>query len=404
MAKGLYIHIPFCSSKCHYCNFISVANPDPELRSQFFHCLFAEISQAQRQYGTLEFDTLYLGGGTPSLLTAGEMAELLGKVREYFKFRPDAEVTCEWNPGDRRLLGGEDDPTQVKTFSSLGINRISLGAQTFDDPLLERLGRRHTARDTVLTLERMRNAGLSNISLDLMLRIPGQTAESFRTSLEKAVALEVSQISLYDLEIHAGTVFGRLDRAKKLDLPDEHVHAAMYELACHRLPDAGYQHYEISNFAKLPSKLHPPNRLLPEEGFCSRHNLIYWRNGEYLGLGPGAFSYLGGVRRQFARDLERYLKKCKSEDWTHDVEDVLTNEEKEIESLAMRLRLAEGVNLTDFPLASLRVARSLEELLQEGFLKREGMKIRLTPRGQFLSEDVFGFLLRKDDAGKRQAF
>ncbi|HOG24176.1 MAG TPA: radical SAM family heme chaperone HemW [Candidatus Omnitrophota bacterium] len=396
MDKGLYIHIPFCGSKCHYCNFISVPNPDPEIRSRFFRCLFSEINRAQRQYGTLEFDTLYLGGGTPSLLTTDEMAGLLEKIREHFKFRPDAEVTCEWNPGDRRLPGGEDDPARAKTFSSLGINRISLGAQTFDDSLLARLGRRHTSRDTILTIERIRNAGLSNISLDLMLRIPGQTAEDFQKSIEKAVELGVSQISLYDLEIHAGTVFGRLDRDKKLDLPDERVHAAMYELACHRLPNAGYQHYEISNFAKPPSERHP-------EGFFSRHNLVYWRNGEYLGLGPGAFSYLSGVRRQFARDLERYLRKCESEDWTNDVEDVLTNEEKEIESLAMRLRLAEGVNPADFPLANSRVSRNLEELLQEGFLKREGMKIRLTPRGQFLSEDVFGFLLRKDDAGNCQA-
>lgn len=323
-------------------------------------------------------------------MTTGEMAGLLGKVREYFKLRPDAEVTCEWNPGDRRLLGGEDDPAQVKTFSSLGINRISLGAQTFDDPLLARLGRRHTARDTVLTIERMRNAGLSNISLDLMLRIPGQTVESFRTSLEKAVALEVSQISLYDLEIHAGTVFGRLDRDKKLDLPDEHAHAAMYETACYALSDAGYEHYEISNFAR--------------PGMQSKHNLIYWQNEEYLGLGPGAFSYLEGVRYAFARDLETYFKKCEAKEWTNDMEDVLTDSEKETESFAMGLRLCQGVDLSRFPLIQAEKKERIRELLKEGFLESSEKKLRLTPRGQFLSEDVFGFLLRKDDAGNRQVF
>ncbi|OQA57958.1 MAG: Oxygen-independent coproporphyrinogen-III oxidase 1 [Candidatus Omnitrophica bacterium ADurb.Bin277] len=376
MTKGLYIHIPFCRGRCRYCNFISIPDPAPEVRKGFFECLFNEIDHAHKKYGRLAFDSLYLGGGTPSFLTVGEITRLINRVRDAFEIGTVAEITFEWNPGD-----GDDE--KLDLFRVLGVNRVSLGAQSFEDCLLERLGRRHRAHDTIVTLDKIRRAGISNISLDLMLRIPGQTHEDFRNSIARAVELEVSQVSLYDLEVHEETVFGELKNQNRLDLPAEHVHAAMYGTAISLLESAGYEHYEISNFAK--------------PGFASKHNLIYWRNGEYLGLGPGSFSYLNGVRCQFARDMKNYFRKCEAGDWTNDIEDVLTDEEKETESFAMRLRLSGGVIPADFPALYPRIGERVRELLETGFLESAGDAIRLTAKGKFLPEDVFGFLLQKTE-------
>ncbi|HPW64555.1 MAG TPA: radical SAM family heme chaperone HemW [Candidatus Omnitrophota bacterium] len=375
MKKGLYIHIPFCKSRCHYCHFISIADPGPDVRRRFFNCLFRELDHARAEHGAIKFDTIYFGGGTPSLLTEDEMTEIVNRIRAAFGVRPGAEITCEWNPGD-------GDEEKLRAFSALGANRISLGAQSFRDDILQRLGRRHTAHDTIVTLDRIRGAGITNVSLDLMLRLPGQTVVDFRDSLCRAVGLGVSQVSLYDLEIHEETVFGRMQREQKLDLPAEQVHAAMYEAAIRTLTGAGYEHYEISNFAR--------------PGFASRHNLIYWRNEEYLGLGPGSFSYLAGVRSGFAHDLEGYFRKCETGEWTNDVEDVLSEEDKETESFTMRLRLCGGAAPSRFPVLYERIKDRARELLDGGFLEWAGDSLRLTTRGKFLSEDVFGFLLRKE--------
>lgn len=375
MSKGLYIHIPFCHGRCHYCNFISVSDPAPELRQRLFLCLSGEMAHARKQYGRLAFDSLYLGGGTPSLLNVSEMTHLLNGIRDAFEIAPDAEVTCEWNPGD-----GDDE--KLAMFRVLGVNRISLGAQSFEDKLLERLGRRHTARDSILTLDKIRRSGITNISLDFMLRIPGQTVEDFRKSLARAIELGVSQVSLYDLEVHSGTPFGKLQEEGALALPDEETHAAMYQAAIDHLTQAGYEHYEISNFAK--------------PGFASKHNLIYWHNREYLGLGPGAFSYLNGVRYQFASDVERYFRKCGTGDWTNDQEDRLSAEEKETESFITGLRLHEGVCPEHFKRMSPDLKNRIDDLLKERLLEGSGGNVRLTDRGKFLSEEAFGFLLRKE--------
>jgi oxygen-independent coproporphyrinogen-3 oxidase len=241
-------------------------------------------------------------------------------------------------------------------------------------------GRRHTVRDIEDAIAKIRRAGISNISFDLMLRLPGQTVKDFRDSVERSIELGASQVSLYDLEVHEETPFGRLQKEGKLDLPGEDKHARMYESAIEMLMGAHYEHYEISNFAK--------------PGLMSRHNLIYWHNQEYLGLGPGAFTYLGGIRSQFAPSLERYLEKCEAGDWKNDTEDKLSEEEKETETLVTGLRLCEGVVPASFPKIYPAMKDRFQTLCLEGLMEMSHGKVMLTVLGKLLSEDVFGFLLR----------
>lgn len=417
--RGLYLHIPFCKTRCHYCNFVTTAAFSSELKKRFFQALFAEIKHARSLHGPLSFDTLYFGGGTPSCLEVSEIANIVSALHAPFQlgkaktviasperarrslrllsatqhradppladasfarndglFSEDVgfEFTCEWNPGDAA--------DHFQEFSRIGINRISLGCQAFQDEMLQRIGRRHTVQDIEDTISRIRQAGIDPISFDLMLRLPGQTVQDFRASVERSIELQASQVSLYDLEVHFETPFGALERAGKLTLPSEEEHAQMYETAIQLLTGAGYEHYEISNFAK--------------PGMASRHNLLYWNNQEYLGLGPGAFSYLNGIRSQRAPGLGRYLEKCENGDWTNDLEEKLTEEEKETETLVMKLRLAEGIDPASFPGIYPALQNRVDELMKEKLLENKNGKIRLTTRGQFLSEDAFRFLIRKE--------
>ena len=372
--RGLYIHIPFCQTRCHYCNFVTTADHSPGLRKRFLEAVSAEIKHAYNFYGRLSFDTLYFGGGTPSSLNVPELGRLAEGVRSTFEFKEGYEFTCELNPGD-------EDETKLKALREIGVNRASLGCQSFRDTILEKIGRRHTVRDITEMVSKIRWAGILNISFDLMLRLPGQTAEDFCDSVRRCVELEASQVSLYDLEVHEGTPFGRSLKEGKLALPGEEDHARMYESAMEMLTSAGYEHYEISNFAK--------------PGLASRHNLLYWHNQEYLGLGPGAFTYLDGIRSQFALDLTRYLEKCGARDWKNDVEDRLSEEEKETETLVTGLRLCEGIAPGSFPKIFPALKDRLKTLYAEGLLEISGGRSRLTMRGKFLSEDVFAFLLRR---------
>ncbi len=339
-----------------------------------------EIQQARERYRRLSFDTLYLGGGTPSSLNIPELKRLVASVYSAFKFKEGYEFTCEFNPGD-------GDEAKLKALHETGVNRISLGCQAFQDEVLKRIGRGHTVRNITETISKIQRAGIVNISLDLMLRLPGQTVEDFRESVQKCIDLDASQVSLYDLEVHDETPLGRSRKEGKLDLPGEEEHARMYENAIGMLTNASYEHYEISNFAK--------------PGLASRHNLIYWHNQEYLGLGPGSFTYLNGIRSQLAPDLVRYLEKYVAKDWKNDIEDKLSEEEKETETLVTGLRLCEGVTPEAFPEVCTALKSRLETLCAEGLMKRSGKNIRLTVRGKFLSEDVFSFLLEKNPVKTR---
>lgn len=370
--RGLYLHIPFCLQKCHYCDFVITVDRSPEKRERFFKTIEREAGQAAQRWGCLEFDTLYLGGGTPSALSAEEMGRLFGIVRERFSVDPEAEVTCEVNPGDV-------DAKKLAAYRALGINRVSVGAQSFNDRLLQEMNRPHDASAIEETASILRKLGFPNISLDLILRLPGQTLEDARDSVERAVALGVSQVVLYDLDVHEKTVYGWRLRRGELKLPDEETHERMFARAEQILEQAGYLHYEVANFAK--------------PGLESRHNLLYWTNQEYLGLGPGAFSYLNRVRSQFAPDVGRYLTKCEAGDWTPDESEQISDENWEIETLLTGLRLSWGVNLKNFPRIRPRLEPTLAELLDQKLVEETDGRLALSRRGRYIAESVIARLV-----------
>lgn len=369
--KGLYLHIPFCAQKCHYCNFVITLDRRPEFRERFFKALEAEILHAASRYGRLIFDTVYLGGGTPSLLSAEEMARAIENVKKNFEIKPGAEFTCEFNPGDA-------DAEKIAAFRDLGINRVSLGVQAFQDPIVRAANRNHTVQETCRTVEMLRVAGISNLSFDLISGLPGQTEHDFETSLRRTAELDAKQLSFYDLEIHDNTPWGHEKQKGSLGLLNEEGRARNYQRAVDIMTSSGYVQYEISTFAK--------------PGFESRHNLIYWRNQEYLGLGPGAYSYLDGVRYQTAPDMGRYLFKCENADFAPDTEDRLTEEEKETETFMTGLRLPGGVDLAEFPIIRGHLEPLIQTLVLELLLSVQGTRICLTAKGRALVESVFKFL------------
>ena len=370
--KGLYLHIPFCQVKCHYCNFVITLDQSKNMRERFFAALEREAEDARRRFGALQFETFYWGGGTPSLLRPEELERIFSKVRELFRFSKDPEITIEINPGD---VDGE----KIAACRRLGVNRASVGAQAFQDSLLQKMGRPHSVEAIERTFELLRGHGFENLSLDLIFRLPGQTLGDFQESLHRALSLGPSQITLYDLEIHDKTKFGMMQKKGELTLPNEDLHFEMFELAVKTLESAGYRHYELLSFAK--------------PGFESRHNQLYWDNQEYLGLGPGAFSYMNGVRYQFAADVPQYLKKCEDSDWTPDTLDVLTEDQKEMETLLTGLRLDQGLDLGRIPGLGRELEPGFRELHEAGLLERSESRLRLTFKGRALAETVFSFLV-----------
>lgn len=362
---GLYLHIPFCRVKCHYCNFVITLDRSAPMRERFLGALEKEISAARARYGNLSFETIYFGGGTPSALDSGEFSRVVSALRSSFSFNTLKEFTVEINPGDV-------DAEKIRAFKELGVNRASVGAQAFQQTLLEKMGRPHGASEIHETVKLLKKEGIENISLDLIFRLPGQDVNAFCSSLDEALSLEPAQLTLYDLEVHEKTRFGLMQKKGELALPDEDAHFEMFEKAAMKLKDAGYRHYELLSFAR--------------PGFESRHNRLYWENQDYLGLGPGAFSYLEGTRYQFSESVHQYLKKCEAGDWVPAVSDVLTPEKKEVESLLTGMRLEEGVDLRDFPLIRESLRPAIEELARDGLIETRDSRIALTFKGRALAE------------------
>ena len=369
MSKGLYLHIPFCIRKCHYCNFVVSANASPALRADYFRALEKEIQHVYETTGPLIFDTVYLGGGTPSSLDAEEMTHIFSLIQKQFSWRPDAEITCEVNPG-------EVDERKLEAYRRLGINRISVGAQSFNDKLLKTMGRIHDAQTTVDTVSLLRSCGFKNISLDLIIRLPRQTIVDVEEALKTCADVGAEQVVIYDLNVHPRTVFGHRQNKNQLPLPSEKLHAEMMEAVERILVEQhGYIQYEISSFAK--------------PGYESKHNLIYWNNDEYLGLGPGAFSYINGVRSVLANSVPRYIQKCLNGRWENEDEEKLTPERNEVETLLTGLRLERGIDLTRFRFIQDHLNEEIPGLLERELLKKSGNRIMLTRKGKYLAETVF---------------
>ncbi len=373
MPIGLYVHIPFCLRKCHYCNFVIAPSGDSKLRADYLRALEAEIAEARRRHGPIVFDTVYLGGGTPSALSTGEMEQVFSLLKRSFAWKSDAEITVEVNPG-------EVDPEKLAAYRRLGVNRISLGVQSTNDELLKAMNRAHNTEDARRTAQAAREAGFTNISMDLIIRLPNQKVGDVERSISDIVEWGAHQVVVYDLMVHQETHFGIKQKRGELTLPPEEVHERMFEAVERGLAAAGLEHYEVSSFAK--------------PGFESRHNLIYWRNQPYLGLGPGAFSYMEGVRYVYAQTVSRYLEKALRGDWTNDEEDRLTPEEREMETVLTGIRLKPGFDLSRVPLVRAHIESEVPALAARGLVEYDESVLRLTPKGRYLAESVLTQLSR----------
>jgi oxygen-independent coproporphyrinogen-3 oxidase len=377
MYTRLYIHIPFCSRKCPYCAFFSQEISFGDLE-RYTGLLLREMSRAAAGSPPGgRIDSVYFGGGTPSLMEPGQIAALLGQVQALFNPAPDAEVTLEANPGtvDREKLEG---------FRQAGVTRLSLGVQSFDDGMLSSLGRIHSAQQAREAFQAARHAGFDNIGIDLIHALPGQTLVMWQTELQQALSLSPDHISVYGLTVEEDTPFAALHPGQSRLLPDEDLAAEMFETADDILTGAGYEHYEIANYAL--------------SGCRSRHNSGYWRRDGYLGLGAGAHSFLldsgHGVRFSNPVDLEAYAQAVKSGCRPHTDITRLSRDDAMAEFIFLGLRMSDGVRFSsfeqEFGVGFQDAYRyNISALLSQGLLQEDNAAIRLTRRGMLLSNLVF---------------
>lgn len=370
---GLYIHIPFCRTKCLYCDFCSFVSRDEQQREAYVGALLREIeARGTKDYSV---DTVYFGGGTPSLLSAEQIGRILGEIKESFNVSLDAEITLECNP-----MTVSDGDKYFKELRALGVNRLSLGVQSAVDGELKLIGRRHSFEEAKATFLAARGAGFENISVDLMLGIPSQTFDSLRASANQVIKLAAEHISIYSLQLEEGTPLYRM--RERYSLADDDTAADMYELVVKMMKDAGYRHYEISNFAR--------------GGRESKHNSKYWRLDEYLGLGLAAHSDFGGKRLENTRDMERYL----GGEWL-EAESDISNSEREFEFLMLGLRTADGISKSEF-LARFDVdfdekyGKKVEKFKKMGYFCEKGDALALTESGFEVSNAILTEILDFD--------
>ena len=377
---GLYVHLPFCRQKCFYCDFPSYAGQEGRM-AVYVEALLGELAREgaplRAAWGPPR--TVYLGGGTPTALPPALMERLLAGLREFLAAAPDAlEFTCECNPGTV-------DAAYLSLLRAGGVNRLSLGVQTFDDALLRRIGRIHTAAEVCAAVRQARAAGFRNLSLDLMYGLPGQTLAGLEMSVQQALALAPQHISIYGLQVEEGTPFARAQAAGQLALPTEEESEVMYDYMTAALPAAGYARYEISNFAR--------------PGFESRHNLGYWQDVPYLGVGAAAHSYLDGQRYENPRGIEEYLAALRESGRARREEEPMTRATSMEEFAFLALRTARGIDRARFAarfgceLASV-YADAIARMRARGFLEEDAQGVRLTPLGMKYGNWVFeAFLL-----------
>ncbi len=385
----LYIHYPFCVKKCRYCDFLSGPS-DEKSRHLYIEALCREITFLAPLYRDWVVDTVFMGGGTPSLMSADELAQVMEQLRTFFRLASDCEITMEANPGTL-------DSGKAKAIARLGINRLSLGLQSAQEKELVCLGRIHTFEDFLESFRLVRGAGIQNLNVDLMSGLPGQTLESWEDTLEKVLNLGPEHISAYSLIIEENTPFyelyGRAGARPTIPLPDEDTERQMYARTGKMLADRGYGRYEISNYAK--------------KGYECRHNVGYWRRRDYLGLGLGAASLSFGRRFENTADLEKYMDIFSKEpsrpcdlsagafDLSHENIHHLTRQEAMEEFMFLGLRMCEGVNANTFRdtfgLSMMDVfGGPVRKHCQEGLLNyiEETGQLYLTERGIDLSNYV----------------
>ena len=385
---SLYIHIPFCKKKCLYCDFLSAPACARE-REDYVKALLREISSMAGRCDEYRIISVFLGGGTPSLLSNSQMKRIMAAIRKGYHLCEDAEITTECNPATANY-------EKLSTFFKCGINRLSIGLQSANDKELKELGRIHNFRQFLDTFTAAREAGYTNINVDIMSALPGQTYESYMDTLASVIALKPEHISAYSLIIEEGTPFferyggeysGLKDKAMDCArvypaLPDEDTERRMYHATAKYLQGAGYARYEISNYAK--------------KGYECRHNITYWTGIEYLGLGLGASSYFKGCRYKNTSNMELYLQNDTKE--TIEEEMVLTTEDKMEEYMFLGLRLKKGVSIRSFEnqfgvSMDTVYGREIEKMIKDGLVLQCGDNLRLSKKGTDIANYVMSYFI-----------
>ena len=358
---GLYIHIPFCTTKCPYCDFYS--ETAASLIPAWLHAFEKEVLLYKDRFRS--FDSLYVGGGTPSVLNDAQFTALMECISKHFRFQPGTEITIEVNP---------DDITEKKLrcFRELGVNRISMGVQSFDEQVLLFLKRRHTAHAAEMALDLIRSCGFANVGVDLMYGIPGQAEAGWIETLKKALSFQPEHISCYQLTVAEDTVFGEMREKGRIQLPDETESEAFFLSTAQVLEENGYLHYEISNFAR-------------GEEYCSRHNQKYWQHVAYLGLGPAAHSFQNGTRWWNYRSIEQYCQALEEGRAPVAGREKLSDEERALESLYLGLRTRAGVDLNGMR-KNQNIDTVLPQLLSSEYVRVINNRIVPTRKG-FLVAD-----------------
>jgi oxygen-independent coproporphyrinogen-3 oxidase len=373
MELGLYLHFPFCISKCPYCDFNSYQLKEENQISSYISAFYQEITTYSKKLKKNNIKTIYLGGGTPTILSGVQIYNILEFCKSKFTIDKDAEITIEANPG---TLDGE----KLKLLIESGINRLSLGAQSFNNLFLKKLGRIHNTQDIIDSYYLAREKGFNNINIDIMFALPGQTKENLQVTLKKAISLKPDHLSLYNLTIKPGTEYYKKYKKGKLKLPTEDEEYDMYNWAINFLEESDFEHYEISNFARPYKK--------------SMHNLIYWQNKPYLGIGAGAYSFIKGYRYMNYENPARYIKEIMSDKLPVDNGEKLSLRKRMIETIILGLRTKDGVgykkfktrfgvNLNDI------FSKQVNKLVNLGLLQKDNYRIKLTKKGIFLANTVF---------------
>ena len=404
---GLYIHIPFCARKCPYCDFNTYARLEP-LYEAYSQALCRELDQWAARFDGRTVDTVFLGGGTPTVLSSDQLRRILERVHNRFALATDVEISSEANPGI-------EDRGQFALLRSLGVNRLSMGVQSFQAEELAFLGRIHDAEDALRAYDAAVHAGFTNINLDFMFGLPRQSVEAWNDSLDKALDVAPRHVSLYSLIVEPDTPLAHWVETGQTPAPDDDMAAELYETAIARLGAAGYEQYEVSNWTQ-------------SAGFACRHNLLYWRNQEWIGVGPGAHSHLryptrlrgesirdltsclagdardgasglnapaAAVRWSNRKGVQGYIKRVEADESAVDFHEELAAEVSMGETMMLGLRLVqEGVSFARFeeihgqPLRT-AFGPSLDRLQDDGLLESDGERVRLTPKGLFVGNRVF---------------
>lgn len=360
---GLYIHVPFCTAKCPYCDFYSTDESD--LISAWLKALEKEAVFYKDRFS--RFGTIYLGGGTPSVLSRQSLEKLMESVYRHFSFSSDAEITIEANPNDLT-------PDKTKTLCNLGFNRISLGVQSFDEQELRFLKRRHTAAEATRAIDLIRKTGFKNLGIDLMYAVPGQTSHSWLHTLSRAVSFNPEHISCYQLTLKEETPFWYQMQKGLIKLPEETDEELFFLATAEFLQDSGYTHYEISNFARA-------------EKFYSVHNRKYWQHAAFLGLGPSAHSFFENTRWWNCRSVKKYNRLLEEGSAPVDGREKITDEQRRLEALFLSFRTRRGMELETFKTYK-RVESVLPGLIESKLVKITGRRIVPTTRGLLVADSL----------------